>query len=106
MSAQVALTSPAARSCWLRATSSDWVEQDATMTGACIHHEYEPEEMRVVADAEWRDDATLVTTWCFVESAFRDTVVCKFSDRGVIVDRSVNMNMGDRVLPTLAGVVS
>jgi CubicO group peptidase (beta-lactamase class C family) len=87
---------------------ADWVEQDTTMTGARIHHEYAPDSMRVVAGAEWRDAATLVMTWCFVESAFRDTVICKFSDNGVTIDRSVNMNMEpeDRVLPTLSGALS
>jgi len=82
---------------------ADWIEQDTTMTGARIHHEYEPDQMRVVAGAEWRDATTLVMTWCFVEAAFRDTVVCRFSDQGVTIDRSVNMNMEDRVLPTLSG---
>jgi len=82
---------------------SDWIEQDTTMTGARIHHEYEPDQLRVVAGAEWRDATTLVMTWCFVESAFRDTVICKFTDHGVTIDRSVNMNMEDRVLPTLTG---
>ena len=82
---------------------ADWVEQDTTMTGARIHHEYEPDQMRVVAGAEWRDATTLVMTWCFVEAAFRDTVVCRFTDQGVTIDRSVNMSMEDRVLPTLTG---
>ncbi len=48
------------------------------MTGARLHHEYEPDRMRVVAGARWIDDNTLEMTWQYVEAAFRDTVVCKF----------------------------
>ena len=35
--------------------------------------------MRVVASGEWRDARTFVMTWTFVESAFRDMVVCRFA---------------------------
>ncbi|MDB5707343.1 MAG: Penicillin-binding protein beta-lactamase class [Sphingomonas bacterium] len=81
----------------------EWLEQDTTMTGARLHHEYEPDTMRVVAGARWIDDDTLEMTWQFVEAAFRDTVICRFADGKVTVDRSVNLNSGELKLPTLSG---
>ena len=55
------------------------IEGDTTVTGNKLHHEYEPDTMRVVASGEWRDARTFVMTWTFVESAFRDMVVCRFA---------------------------
>ena len=42
-------------------------------------------------------------TWVFVETAFRDTVVCIFEGPAVRFDRSVNVNSGATSLPTLIG---
>ena len=78
-------------------------EGDTSMPGAKLHHEYAPARMRVVAQGEWRDNATFVMTWSFVESAFRDTVVCRFSGPFVTVDRSTNVNSAALSLPTLQG---
>ena len=34
-------------------------------------------------------------TWVFVETAFRDRVICRFDDDGgITVERSVNVNTG------------
>lgn len=77
------------------------VEGQTTMTGNKLHHEYQPASMRVVADARWSDPDTLVMTWTFVESAFRDTVVCRFDGDAVTLDRSVNVNSGATALATL-----
>ena len=41
--------------------------------------------------------------WQFVESAFRDTVVCVFDEDSVSIDRRVNLNSGELKLPTLHG---
>jgi CubicO group peptidase (beta-lactamase class C family) len=83
-----------------------WLEQDTTMTGARLHHEYEPDVMRVVAGARWIDAATLEMTWQFVEAAFRDTMVCTFDGDRVTLDRRVNLNTQETKLPTLQGVLA
>jgi hypothetical protein len=41
--------------------------------------------------------------WIFVETAFRDELVCRFSGDAVAIDRSVNVNSSDRARPTLRG---
>jgi CubicO group peptidase (beta-lactamase class C family) len=78
-------------------------EDDTTMTGNKLHHEYELDRMRVVASGEWRDDRTFVMTWSFVETAFRDTVICFFEGPAVRFDRQVNVNSAETSLPTLTG---
>jgi CubicO group peptidase (beta-lactamase class C family) len=79
------------------------IEGDTTMPGAKLHHEYELDRMRVVAGGEWRDDNTFVMTWVFVESAFRDTVVCRFDGGNLTFERSVNVNSGPLARPVLHG---
>lgn len=78
-----------------------YLEQDTSMTGNRLHHEYRPPEQRVVAGARWIAQDTLELTWLFVETAFRDTLICKFSGDRVTVDRSVNVNSAEMRLPTL-----
>ena len=79
------------------------VEGDTTMTGNKLHHEYELDQMRVVASGEWTDERTFVMTWIFVETAFRDTVTCQFEGPALRFDRRVNVNSADLSLPTLLG---
>lgn len=79
------------------------VEGDTTMTGYKLHHDYQPDRMRVVASGTWRDARTLVMTWTFVECAFRDTVVCVFEGPYMRFSRSVNVNAGPIEMPTLVG---
>ena len=79
------------------------LEGDTTMTGHKLHHEYEPDVMRVVARGEWRDERTFVMIWTFVESAFRDTVTCVFTGPRLRFTRSVNVNSAETELPTLTG---
>jgi CubicO group peptidase (beta-lactamase class C family) len=79
------------------------IEGNTSMTGGKLHHEYELDSMRVVASGEWRDPQTFVMTWIFVESVFRDTVVCRFDGDKVTIDRSVNVNSGPLARPTLVG---
>lgn len=81
------------------------VEGDTTMTGHSLHHEYEPDVMRVVARGEWRDERTFVMTWTFVELAFRDTVTCVFTGPKLRFTRSVNVNSAETELPTLTGEI-
>jgi CubicO group peptidase (beta-lactamase class C family) len=83
-----------------------WIEQEMTMPGARLHHEYEPDTMRVVAGARWRGPDELEITWQYVEAAFRDTVVCRFDGDRVSIDRGVNVNSAALKLPTLNGQIS
>lgn len=79
------------------------VEGDTTMTGNKLHHEYELDQLRVIASGEWRDDRTFVMTWSFVETALRDTIICFFEGPAVRFDRQVNVNSAETSLPTLTG---
>jgi CubicO group peptidase (beta-lactamase class C family) len=80
---------------------AEYLEQDSSMTGNRLHHEYRPPAQRVVAGARWTAPDTLEMTWQFVETAFRDTLVCTFTETGVAVDRSVNINSAETRLPLL-----
>jgi hypothetical protein len=42
-------------------------------------------------------------TWIFAQSAFRDTVICRFEGHDVTLDRSVNVNSKALSHPTLKG---
>ncbi len=66
---------------------TDWIESDTTMTGGKLHHQYEPDSLRVVAGGRWLDERTFEMTWQFVETAFRDKVVCRFDGDSVTIDR-------------------
>ncbi|HEU5140081.1 MAG TPA: serine hydrolase [Bacillales bacterium] len=82
---------------------NEWMEGTTTMTGNSLHAQYQPEQLRVCGKAGWRSDNEFVMTWCFVETPFIDTVVCRFEDRYIWLDRSVNTN--DSVTrPTLFGI--
>jgi hypothetical protein len=58
---------------------------------------------RVVAAARWIDPDTLEMTWIFVESAFRDTVVCRFEGDRIRYSRHTNVNSGAKSQPELTG---
>ena len=79
-----------------------WIEGETSMTGALLHHGYEPGVQRVVAGARWTDDATLVLTWQFVETAFRDEVVLRFEGDTVTFDRTVNVNSRPTYRPRIS----
>jgi CubicO group peptidase (beta-lactamase class C family) len=80
---------------------AEWVESQTSMTGARLHHEYQLDAMRVVAGGSWSDPDVFEMTWQFNESAFRDRLVCRFTDDTVTISRSVNVNSGVRSLPPL-----
>jgi len=82
-----------------------WIEGRTDITGRDLHHGYRLRGAVVVASAQWRDALTLEMTWIFAETAFRDTVVCRFQDGTLTLDRSVNINSGLRSLPTLHGAL-
>lgn len=83
-----------------------WIEGETTITGNSLHHEYQPDSLRVVAGAGWRDADTLEMTWQFAETTFRDTARFRFTDTGVAFDRSVNVNSAATTRPTVIGVLT
>lgn len=78
-----------------------WVSGTTTMTGACLHHQYEPEVSRVSAIAYWSGRDTLMMEWRFPEMAFFDHLRVTWEKDAVKVDRWVNMNSQDLERPTL-----
>jgi CubicO group peptidase (beta-lactamase class C family) len=79
------------------------IDGRTTMTGNRLHHQYQPETLRVVAQGAWPAPDQFVMRWRFVETAFCDTVVCSFKGDTLRLDRSVNTNTSDLALPTLYG---
>jgi CubicO group peptidase (beta-lactamase class C family) len=79
------------------------VESDTTMTGARLHHTYEPDSLHVVATGTWLDQASFNMVWRFVETAFCDTVLCRFDGGRLRLDRRVNVNPGGTERPTITG---
>jgi hypothetical protein len=82
---------------------AEYLEQLTSMTGHRLHHEYRPKRQPVIAGARWLAPDKLEMTWQFVETAFRDTVLCRFTGNKVAIDRSVNLNSAETRLPTLTG---
>jgi CubicO group peptidase (beta-lactamase class C family) len=80
------------------------IEGDTSMTGNALHHEYQPETMRVLARGVWETESRFVMTWRFIETAFCDTVACAFAENAVTLRRSVNTNAGALELPALVGM--
>jgi CubicO group peptidase (beta-lactamase class C family) len=80
-----------------------WIEGRTDMPGQELHHGYRLRDAVVVAGSEWVDATTLRLTWIYAETAFRDTVTCRFTDQGLTVDREVNINSALRRHPTLTG---
>jgi CubicO group peptidase (beta-lactamase class C family) len=78
-----------------------WIEGRTSMTGNKLHHQYQPDSMVVVAGGQWTDPDTFQMTWQFAETAFRDTVVCRYANDTVTFDRSVNVNSAALSLPTV-----
>lgn len=80
-----------------------WIESEADVPAAKLHHGYEMRPARVVAAARWTDADVLEMTWIFVESAFRDTVLCRFEGHRIRYSRRVNVNSGPMSQPMLTG---
>lgn len=79
------------------------IEGDTTMTGNRLHHEYQPDSMRVAAHGAWVDENTFVMHWQFVETAFGDTVEVRFDGDRLELARSVNTNAAAMERPLLSG---
>ena len=80
-----------------------WIEGETDMPGRDLHHGYDLQPARVVAGACWLDPNTLMMRWIFAETAFRDTVVCRFAGERIRVARGVNVNSGALSHPELSG---
>lgn len=78
-----------------------WIEGHTSMTGNKLHHQYQPDSMLVVAGGQWLAPDTFEMTWQFAETAFRDTVTCRFAGDHLTFDRAVNVNSAARTLPTV-----
>lgn len=78
-----------------------WINGMTTMTGAYLHHQYEPAVLRIDAIAYWSDFNTLMMEWRFPEMAFFDHVSICFEEEQVKIKRWVNMNSQDRERPEL-----
>lgn len=87
----------------VRVGMRDWLESSTGITGNKLHHQYQADDMKVVAHGRWWDDHTLEMTWQFVETAWVDHVVCRFYDDSISIDRRTNANYAPRVAPTLRG---
>jgi hypothetical protein len=49
------------------------------MTGNIMHHEYQPDSLRVLGRGVWQDEDTFVMEWRFIETALCDFVTCRFT---------------------------
>jgi hypothetical protein len=79
---------------------ADWIEGETSISGARLHHGYEPDVMRVVAGGRWVTPERFEMIWQFNETAFRDTVTIAFEDsRSLTLERRVNTNSGLAVRP-------
>ncbi len=80
-----------------------WIETDASLPGSDLHHGYELAPARILAGAQWLGSNLFEMTWIFVETAFRDTVICRFNGNAATFERRVNTNSGALAWPTLIG---
>ena len=80
-----------------------WIESETSVPGRDLHHGYDLRPARLVAGARWLDPQTLQMSWLFIETAFRDTVVCHFNGDSISVSRRVNVNSGRLSHPELIG---
>jgi len=84
----------------------DWVESTTGITGNKLHHQYQSDDMRVVAHGRWWDERTFEMTWQFVETAWVDHVQCRFFDDRISIDRRTNANYAPPVAETIRGRLS
>ncbi|WP_219267451.1 serine hydrolase [Pseudomonas sp. Xaverov 259] len=80
------------------------IETTTSMTGNYLHHQYQPEQTPVIAQARWTPEGELHMDWRFVETAFGDHVRCRLLEGRLYCDRGVNTNAGALQRPTLFGV--
>jgi hypothetical protein len=73
------------------------------MPGRDLHHGYGFDSARVLAGAEQVNETTTRLTWIFLDTAFRDTVWCRFEGERLTIARTVNVNSGALAWPELTG---
>jgi hypothetical protein len=83
-----------------------WIEGQTDIRGEHLHHGYHLTPARVVAGARWLAPDRLEMIWIFVETTFRDTIVCHFSGDQLTFCRSVNVNSGGLKQPDLTAIRS
>lgn len=81
-----------------------WAETTSDLPGASLHHGYRMKDTPTIAGARWIAADTLEIVLHFVESAFRDTILCRIDGDRLTIDRSVNINSADRAWPRLTAV--
>lgn len=87
----------------LRAGFQQPLESITSLTGNYLHHQYQPEQTPVVAQACWTAEGELRMDWRFVETAFGDHVSCRLHHGRLHFARGVNTNAGALQRPTLIG---
>lgn len=81
-----------------------WAGTTSDLPGASLHHGYRMHDAPTIAGARWIADDTLEIVLHFVESAFRDTILCRVEDGRLTIGRSVNINSAERAWPRLTAV--
>ena len=84
----------------------DWIESETGITGNKLHHQYQTDDMKIVAHGQWWNEHTFEMTWQFVETAWVDHVVLRFYEDRISVDRRTNANYAPLVAPTLQGKIA
>ncbi|WP_341963942.1 serine hydrolase [Pseudomonas sp. RC10] len=80
-----------------------WHHGTTSMPGQDLHHGYALDNAEVIAGGCWMDDATLQLQWIYPGCAFRDTVVCTFTEDTLRYERNTNVNSGRLRHPALRG---
>lgn len=91
----------------LRVGLEDWQKSETTLTGARLHHGYEPGRLPVVAGGRWSSEDTFTIKMQFIETAFGDEITIRFMDDYTIasLDRKVNVNSFSTRRPTVFGAI-
>jgi CubicO group peptidase (beta-lactamase class C family) len=89
----------------VRAGHQHWQEATTDLRGAELHHGYRLQDSPTIAGGRWTAPGEYELTLHFAETAFRDTFRLRIAEGGGLdIDRSVNINSGDRAWPTLHAV--
>ena len=71
-----------------------WHESLTSVTSWWLHHNYQPKEARVVANATWTAEDELRLVWNFIESPFCDQIIVRLNGDALAWTRSVSANSG------------
>jgi hypothetical protein len=81
-----------------------WTETTTDLRGSSLHHGYPLHDAPTIAGGHWVAPREYELTLHFVESSFRDTFRLQLAGGELVVERSVNINSGDRAWPRLTAV--